>query len=548
MNTSIEKYNVADIKEKNKILDKNALAMDALAKLALQFTEDTDYSKLLNSLLFTIAGQMSVNNAFVIILHEGDYTSNQYYCGIGKYKNSKLLKSIELDENIINFFKSNSRPVTVDELEIEGKSANFLYKLLESEVSLIGPLVLNNEILGILAIGERVNKIDFEPVETDILRALVNSITPFISNTFLFMEISNINKWYLEILNSVKHGLFIFDKNLKLKKINDAGFQILKAVKSKLKSKSSLHNVSMEFIFTENTFPGWTKMISEVCREKTKKVLKNLKLNNGDQDMIFNIAINSINYHNSETDHIITIDDVTVLKESEQRMFELEKFADKGVMASSIAHELNNFLGLILGGVELTSIHVKKGNNEKVANNIDKLKENINKMQRFTAGLMDYTKQQTTKSKCSLNTIIEDVIAFLTVQKRYDNVNILTNLDSRIEPIEIDSDQIAQLLLNFLNNAADAINAQQNEFGQIIIRTSQDENSLYLSIEDNGEGIKDELKAKLFNHHFTTKEHGHGYGLVTCYKIIKNHNAEIDVKSTLGEGTTFTLKFPVTHD
>ena len=82
-------------------------------------------------------------------------------------------------------------------------------------------------------------------------------------------------------------------------------------------------------------------------------------------------------------------------------------------MASTISHELNNFLGLILGGVEIAGMALKKNNTEKVAATLEKLKANVSKMERFTHGLMDYTKLNSTKQVSDLNTVIADVLSFL---------------------------------------------------------------------------------------------------------------------------------------
>lgn len=545
MNIITEKEQNTALSDENILIDKNALAMDALSKLAKQFTEDTDYNKLIGNLLYTLAGQFSVNNAFVIILKEGDYSSNQFYCGIGKYKNNELLKSIDVNNDLIEYFKNNNQPLSVDEINLDGKSENFIYKLHESNVCIISPLVLNNKFLGLISLSERVTGKDFESKDFEILKALVNSITPFISNTFLFMEISNINTWYLNILNSVKHGIFVFDKNFHLKNVNDTGFELLKIFKSKIKQKKSLLDVSIEFIFTESIFPGWAAKIKKAYVSKRKQVLKNQKAGSDTLDKIFDVSINTIRHKDkSGSDMIITIDDVTVIKESEQRMFEMEKFADKGVMASSIAHELNNFLGLLLGGVELTTIHLNKGNTDKIISNIEKLKKNIVKMQRFTAGLMDYTKLSTSKSIANINNVIDDVISFLTVQKRYSGIHIRTELLLELEEIEFDGDQISQLLLNFLNNAADAIKEANINNGQITIKTFQEPDFVYLLVKDNGPGIKESVKNKLFKHYLTTKKSGHGYGLVTCGKILENHNAAVTIESKEGDGATFIIKFP----
>jgi signal transduction histidine kinase len=66
-----------------------------------------------------------------------------------------------------------------------------------------------------------------------------------------------------------------------------------------------------------------------------------------------------------------------------------------------------------------------------------------------------------------------------------------------------------------------------------------------LLVGDNGAGMTPEVREKLFSRHFTTKQRGHGYGLVTCAKIIRKHGGEVSVESEAGRGTTFTIRFPI---
>jgi len=108
----------------------------------------------------------------------------------------------------------------------------------------------------------------------------------------------------------------------------------------------------------------------------------------------------------------------------------------------------------------------------------------------------------------------------------------------------MDPDQVAQLLINLLNNAADAIKESRRKDGEILIQTWRDCNSAVLVVSDNGAGMTDEVKGQLFTCNFSTKHRGHGYGLVTCAKIVENNGGSIEVRSTLGEGSTFTIRLP----
>ena len=537
----------SDYKESNlRYIDKNILALDALSKLAKQFSENNDHETMLNNLLYTISGQFTVNNVFVIINQSSNFETKHFYQGIGKYKNNKILSSMHLSDEFIEFLLNHNFPQKIEMLEVDSNTGNIVYRMHEANVFVICPVILNNKFLGIIGVGERVNKKECTEEDCEIFSAMVNTIAPFISNSFLFLELAGMYSWYQDVLNSVHHGVFVFDDKFNLKIINDTGFELLQKYKTKIKLKETIYNVPLEFIFSDSIFPGWVAKIKQNMQYNDKFVLENQKAGVSTLEHIYNISVNKSPRQNSSiNDYIISIDDVTELKEGEQRMFELEKFADKGIMASSIAHELNNFLGMLLGGIELTNIHFKKGNQEKTNSNLIKLKDNVVKMQRFTAGLMDYTKLNTEKTKANLNEIIEDVISFVTVQKKFSGIITTSQLDPGVPDILVDSDQIAQLILNFLNNAADAIREQNPGEGKIKIETLTDTHAVYMKISDNGCGIKEEIKRKLFKYNLTTKKSGHGYGLVTCQKIINNHKAEVNIETELGNGSQFTVKIPI---
>jgi signal transduction histidine kinase len=108
----------------------------------------------------------------------------------------------------------------------------------------------------------------------------------------------------------------------------------------------------------------------------------------------------------------------------------------------------------------------------------------------------------------------------------------------------MDRDQIAQLLLNLLNNAGDAISATAREGGRIAVATTVTPASISLIIGDNGAGMPPEIRDKLFKSQLTTKSGGHGYGLITCARIIAGHKGTVDVESEPGDGTRIAVHFP----
>jgi signal transduction histidine kinase len=217
-------------------------------------------------------------------------------------------------------------------------------------------------------------------------------------------------------------------------------------------------------------------------------------------------------------------------------------------MASTIAHELNNFLTLLLGGVELLGLALEDDDKPRAGETMEKLKRQVTNLERFSRGLTDFSSIGSERRMLSLNTLVGDVLSFISVQRRFKGLKIIPVLAEGLPDILMDKDQITQVLLNMLTNAADAIRESAGPDGRIIVRTKTDQDGIDLQVSDNGPGLKPGVEERLFSESITTKQSGHGFGLVTCARIIRGHGGTIEVQSEPGEGATFTIRFPLSEE
>jgi two-component system NtrC family sensor kinase len=141
-----------------------------------------------------------------------------------------------------------------------------------------------------------------------------------------------------------------------------------------------------------------------------------------------------------------------------------------------------------------------------------------------------------------VNEVIRKMLNILKPQLQYKNIKLELNLDKNLPEIKGDS---AKLLDAFINIAANAIDAMK-EGGKLSIRTYKSDGKVVVEIADTGVGIPEEHLSKIFDPFFTTKEvgKGTGLGLYITYSVIEKHGGEIEVKSKVGEGTTFKIYLP----
>ena len=140
------------------------------------------------------------------------------------------------------------------------------------------------------------------------------------------------------------------------------------------------------------------------------------------------------------------------------------------------------------------------------------------------------------------NLICRDFLDFIRVLPKFKNNRLSLVLGEDVPKIEMDVDQIQQILLNLVNNAVEA-----SPQVALTLQTEYDlfDNVVHISVEDNGPGIDEAVRNKLFHENITTKVDGHGYGLPVCRQIVEHHGGTIRLETQKNCGAKFTLTFPV---
>ncbi len=277
--------------------------------------------------------------------------------------------------------------------------------------------------------------------------------------------------------------------------------------------------------------------------------------NTGYIEKVLSIKFSPVSGLPDGTDGItMAIEDVTEKVLMEKYVILSEKLVARGEMAASVAHELNNYLSIISNNAELLSLNIDRAKFDKVKFNSKSITENIFKIKRFVDSLMDFSKPEPEYISYDVRHLIDDLLFSLRVQPRFKLIHFTLDLATEMPSVEIDVGQVQQVLMNLLNNAADAIEehavgmqAENKEFKrQISISAAYDRvlERMAIEVTDNGIGMSEETLGKLFNLHFTTKKHGHGLGLYNCRKIVEQHGGELLVSSKVGDGTTFKLLLP----
>ena len=239
------------------------------------------------------------------------------------------------------------------------------------------------------------------------------------------------------------------------------------------------------------------------------------------------------------------------LRAAREQLIQSEKMASMGVLASSVAHEINNPLQGILTYIKLM-LKVITGEeiNEKrlgdFKNYLHMMGDEIERCGDMVKNLLVFSRQSKLDvQKSDINTIIRNSLILLDNKIRLQNIVVELDLQESIEKIVCDIKQIQQTLIAIIINAIEAM----PEGGKITIKTSSiDDKNVETTIEDTGGGIPKENLKNIFDPFFTTKEAAKstGLGLFVAYGIIQDHKGTIRVESEVGKGTKFRITLPVT--
>ena len=305
--------------------------------------------------------------------------------------------------------------------------------------------------------------------------------------------------------------------------------------------------------------------------------------------------LNLIRLQKQLTEKNVELEDaLKSLKVLQMKLIQEDKMASIGQLSAGIAHEINNPLGFVSSNFSTLKKYngklreciieyrnfkesLKFTSSNEVKNKIERINDleeknkieyimtdleelyndtnnGLERIKKIVITLKNFVHESNDDSfeNYDLNQGILDTLEISRNELKY-NIETQTNLDEKLPIIKAKTSEINQVLLNIIINASHALKEKYNtdSGGKIIITTWNDEKFAYCTLEDNGVGIQEKNITKIFNPFFTTKQvgKGAGLGLSISYDIIVNkHNGNIEVKSTLGEGTKFILTLPINEE
>jgi signal transduction histidine kinase len=262
------------------------------------------------------------------------------------------------------------------------------------------------------------------------------------------------------------------------------------------------------------------------------------------------------------------------LKQTQAQLVQSEKMASLGELTAGIAHEIQNPLNFVNNFSEVSKELINEVKSERskvkgerdeeleeellddIAQNLEKIHHHGERASSIVKGMLQHSRSSTgAKEATDINALIDEYVRLayhgLKAKDKSFNATYITDFDPDLPTVQIIPQDMGRVLLNLINNAFYAVHekkktAKEGYRPEVIVSSEEKGGMVVLSVSDNGNGIPEAIKEKIFQPFFTTKPTGEGtgLGLSLSYDIVKAHGGEIKVESKDGKGSTFFILLP----
>jgi signal transduction histidine kinase len=414
--------------------------------------------------------------------------------------------------------------------------------------AMVVPLKLKTKIIGVLYLDNSSQTNIFIKQDLVLFEMFAAQAALAIHNARLYTEVLELQKYQQNIIANIPIGLLVVDTAGIIAAINGSTHKIFERI-----GWNSIRPEIPEIV---------GQKISDVVPEKYQRtfieslsseknlpvIISRFNVHHRNEEIVLKLYFCPFdNYRGDKAGHIVLFEDITEQVVLEQYLILSEKLIGKGEMAAAIGHELNNYLTVISTNAQLLALNMSHGSFDNVKHKLDIIVQNVDRIKRFTDGLMDFSTLESKPVTYDLNRLVEDLVFFVRPQPKFKRIVFDVDVPANMTQVYIDVGQIHQVLLNLFINAADVLAEFKSGEGVIRIKAGNqdDKKMVVLSVSDNGPGIAEDVLSKLFEPHITTKKTGHGLGLSNCLKIINNHAGKIQAGNLPEGGAFFEIQLPV---
>lgn len=493
--------------------NRDAIVLNLDAKELLEFRKKIGFGALLKS--------VTNNNAITYAILQD---STGIIAASGDFFNISQISEDKFLSNIYSTLNFNTRLIINDSTSI---------------LEAVHPFNYRDEVIGILRLGlpaealtQLTKRSENRMWLTGLVLLLLGSI--LLAYVFTKQNFEHLKKDYKiiedysqKIISNVSDCIIVFDKDKIIKTFNSASEILFE------KSKDDVIGDRLDILFNIDNMNLILKSDSNVNPIT-------VKINDENKYLLF--SKNQFAIQEDETDTILVLRDISKIKNFEEQLQRKERLVAMGELASGVAHEIRNPLNTISTITQQLSKDFEPINDTEeyfeLANLVHKEVKRINNT---IKDFLRFAKPEEIKlENFSLSELIVQIEQQYKPMFNEKNINFKTVIKWEGN-VNWDRNKIQQVIMNLLQNSYDSIDKN----GLVTLNLDGNKNIVKISIEDNGRGIPDEMKNKIFNLYYTSKSNGTGIGLSIVQRIIYEHNGIIHFESEIEKGTKFNISIPI---
>ncbi len=395
--------------------------------------------------------------------------------------------------------------------------------------------------LGVMRIERETER--FSSEELHLLDLMGNRIGATLENDLLHEEVIRKSNFQAKLIKSANDGIIATDDQWNTVIFNPAAERIFGYTAGDVVSTKDARDLLPQWVQETLTRTG----LGEDANETSPWKENDIRASTGEPIPV-RFSGTVLREKKKMMGTVAFFQDLREIKRLERDLVNSERLAAVGQTVAGMAHCIKNILHGFKGGSYLMDVGLGRENTEKMRSGWEMIQRNITRTSDLVMDLLSYSKEREPEyESCHPNEIAEDVCELLDGVARDNDVTMVRQFSNRIIPVVMDPRTVHRCVMNLVTNAIDAciFDPEVDKDHQVTVVTAREDSGIVrFDVKDNGCGMSEEVKTKLFSSFFSTKGvKGTGLGLLVTAKLVEEHKGTIDVASIEGEGTTFSIGF-----
>jgi PAS domain S-box-containing protein len=536
--------------------------LKALETFSQQTQSITDSARLGSTMVNLLTKALRSSNVYLLqpLPPSSDFTTvypngeNNPTHAIHLKNGGALVKWLERSNSMLSYKDIDIIP------QLQGITSKEKQILQQVGAELISPLKApTGQLSGILIMGKKLSEQPYNSEDKQLLYTICNHMSTNLENARLYNESQHeINErkraeeslrlqqaYFQQLFDNSPDAIVMLDNTDRVVQINDGFERLFGYQAEEIKDRFINELIIPEDHAEEAATLSRTALDGKAARKETVRKCK-------DGSLIEVSALGyPIHFDNKTMGVYVIYSDITKRKQAEEREKELQRelylssrLASIGELASGVAHQLNNPLTGILG---FSQRLLRKITDQETNQDLEKIYVEAERAAKIVQNLLTFARRRQPKKEYSdVNDIVQSALELRAYELKTSNIEVVTNLASKLSKIMLDFHQIQEVFLNLILNAEQAMTGA-NGGGKLTIKTEENNRYVRATFTDDGPGIPAEHTDKIFDPFFTTKgeKGGTGLGLSVCHGIISKHGGKIYAKCKPGKGAKFFVDLPI---